>query len=456
MEKGTTMNQGKSSPDVDASPFDAWLEEDAEVAGLLRAEAGRQSTTLQLIASENFTSTAVLAATGSVLTNKYSEGYPGRRYYGGNRIIDEVEDLARERAKALFGAEHANVQPHAGANANLAAYQALLDPGDTILAMRLDQGGHLTHGSPASITSKIWRFVAYGVTPASDDASRPGEVIDFDEVADMAKRERPKLIVAGATAYPRLIEPEPFREIADSVGARLMFDIAHPAGLVAGGAHPNPVGVADVVTLTTHKTLRGPRGGAILCRAELAKAIDSAVFPGLQGGPLEHVIAAKAVAFREAAQPSFRTYAAAVVANARALAAALAREGFRLVSGGTDNHLILVDLRTFDEDLTGKEAQEVLDQSGITLNRNTVPDDPRSPFVTSGLRLGSAAETTAGMGEQEMDEIAALMGTALRGRKDEGELSRVRASVRALCDRFPPYPALSGLRAAAGSGGRGD
>jgi glycine hydroxymethyltransferase len=456
MEKGTTMNQGKSSPDVDASPFDAWLEEDAEVAGLLRAEAGRQSTTLQLIASENFTSTAVLAATGSVLTNKYSEGYPGRRYYGGNRIIDEVEDLARERAKALFGAEHANVQPHAGANANLAVYQALLDPGDTILAMRLDQGGHLTHGSPASITSKIWRFVAYGVTPASDDASRPGEVIDFDEVADMAKRERPKLIVAGATAYPRLIEPEPFREIADSVGARLMFDIAHPAGLVAGGAHPNPVGVADVVTLTTHKTLRGPRGGAILCRAELAKAIDSAVFPGLQGGPLEHVIAAKAVAFREAAQPSFRTYAAAVVANARALAAALAREGFRLVSGGTDNHLILVDLRTFDEDLTGKEAQEVLDQSGITLNRNTVPDDPRSPFVTSGLRLGSAAETTAGMGEQEMDEIAALMGTALRGRKDEGELSRVRASVRALCDRFPPYPALSGLRAAAGSGGRGD
>jgi glycine hydroxymethyltransferase len=451
------MTDGSDSPDVGSSPFDTWLAEDAEVAALLRAEAGRQSTTLQLIASENFTSPAVLAATGSVLTNKYSEGYPGRRYYGGNRIIDEVEELARERAKALFGAEHANVQPHAGANANLAVYQALLDPGDTILAMRLDQGGHLTHGSPASITSKIWRFVAYGVTPASDDASHPGEVIDFDEVADVAKRERPKLIVAGATAYPRLIEPEPFREIADAVGALLMFDIAHPAGLVAGGAHPNPVGLADVVTFTTHKTLRGPRGGAILCRADLARAIDSSVFPGFQGGPLEHVIAAKAVAFREAAQPSFRHYAAAVVANARALGNALAREGFRLVSGGTDNHLLLIDLRSFDDSLTGKEAQEVLDRSGITLNRNTIPNDPRSPFVTSGLRLGSAAETTAGMGETEMDEIAALMGTALRGRTDEEELSRVRASVRTLCDRFPPYSALTrpGVGAVTDPGGRG-
>jgi glycine hydroxymethyltransferase len=451
------MTNSNIAADVASSPFDAWLADDTEVAGLLRAEAGRQSTTLQLIASENFTSPAVLAATASVLTNKYSEGYPGRRYYGGNRVIDEVEELARHRAKTLFGAEHANVQPHAGANANLAVYQALLEPGDTVLAMRLDQGGHLTHGSPASITSKIWRFVAYGVTPASDDPSRPGEVIDFDEVADVAKRERPKLIVAGATAYSRLIEPEPFREIADAVGARLMFDIAHPAGLVAGGAHPNPVGVADVVTFTTHKTLRGPRGGAILCRADLAKAIDSAVFPGLQGGPLEHVIAAKAVAFREAAQPSFRTYAAAVVANARALADALALEGFRLVSGGTDNHLVLIDLRTFDEDLTGKEAQEVLDRSGITLNRNTIPDDPRPPFVTSGLRLGSAAETTAGMGVNEMAEIAALMGTALRVRNHDDELARVRASVRALCERFPPYPALTGLGVAvAGSGGRGD
>src|SRR5665213_231962 len=290
------MTDRSTSPDVAATPFDAWLTSDAEVADLLRAEAGRQSTTLQLIASENFTSTAVLAATGSVLTNKYSEGYPGRRYYGGNRIIDEVEELARERAKALFGAEHANVQPHAGANANLAAYQALLEPGDTILAMRLDQGGHLTHGSPASITSKIWRFVSYGVSAASSDPDKPGEIIDFDQVSDVAKRERPKLIVAGSTAYARIIDPLPFREIADSVGARFMFDAAHPAGLIAGGTHPSPVGVADVVTFTTHKTLRGPRGGAILCSAELAKKIDSAVFPGLQGGPLEHVIAAKAVA----------------------------------------------------------------------------------------------------------------------------------------------------------------
>src|SRR5579872_848766 len=440
--------------DFPPTPFEPWLVEDPEVAELLRAEAARQSTTLQLIASENFTSPAVLAATGSVLTNKYSEGYPGRRYYGGNQVIDEVEDLARERARALFGAEHANVQPHAGATANLAVYQALLEPGDTVLAMRLDQGGHLSHGSPASITSKIWRFVSYGVTPASDDPDRPGELIDFDQVADAAKRERPRLIVAGATAYPRVIEAQPFREIADSVGARLMFDLAHPAGLVAGGAHPSPVGIADVVTFTTHKTLRGPRGGAIVCRAELAKAIDSAVFPGLQGGPLEHVIAAKAVAFREAAQPSFRQYAAAVVANAKSLAEALAREGFRLVSGGTDNHLLLVDLRPFDGELTGKEAQEVLDRSGITLNRNTIPDDPRSAFVTSGLRIGSAAETTAGMGTEEMGLVATLIGKALRGRNDEASLAEVRTSVRSLCDRFPPYPALSGRGSAAG-GGRG-
>ncbi|MGH9029918.1 MAG: serine hydroxymethyltransferase, partial [Acidimicrobiales bacterium] len=325
-----------------ATPFDEWLSEDRELADLLREEARRQSTTLQLIASENFASPAVLAATGSVLTNKYSEGYPGRRYYGGNRVIDEVENLARERAKALFGAEHANVQPHAGAPANLAVYQALVEPGETVLAMRLDQGGHLTHGSPASITSKFWRFVSYGLTPASDDPEAPGEVIDFDQVADAAKRERPSLIVAGATAYPRLIHAEPFREIADSVGARLMFDVAHPAGLIAGGVHPSPVGIADVVTFTTHKTLRGPRGAAILCRADLAKAIDSAVFPGLQGGPLEHVIAAKAVAFREASQPEFASYARRVVDNARALADALVAEGFRLVSGGTDNHLLLV------------------------------------------------------------------------------------------------------------------
>jgi len=425
-----------------ASPFDAWLTEDPEVLRLLGEEAVRQSTTLQLIASENFTSPAVLAASGSILTNKYAEGYPGRRYYGGNQVIDEVEDLARERAKALFGADHANVQPHAGANANLAVYQALLEPGDTILAMRLDHGGHLTHGSPASITSKVWRFVSYGVSPATGDPEKPGETIDFDQVADVARRERPKLIVAGSTAYSRIIDPLPFREIADSVGARFMFDAAHPAGLIAGGVHPSPVGVADVVTFTTHKTLRGPRGGAILSTAEHAKAIDSAVFPGLQGGPLEHVIAAKAVAFAEASRPEFRTYAAAVVANAAALGSALAAEGFRLVSGGTDNHMVLVDLRAFDAELTGKEAQEVLDRAGITLNRNTIPDDPRSAFVTSGLRLGSAAETTAGMGPGEMHTIAGLIGRTLRGRSDEAEVAAVRSEVAALCAAFPPYPDL--------------
>ena len=428
-----------------ASPFDDWLAGDPEVAGLLGEEAERQSTTLQLIASENFTSPAVLAASGSILTNKYAEGYPGRRYYGGNQVVDRVEDLARDRLTALFGGEHANVQPHAGANANLAVYQALLEPGDTVLAMRLDHGGHLTHGSPASITSKIWRFVSYGVSAATDDPDKPGEIIDFDQVADAARRERPALIVAGSTAYARIIDPRPFREIADSVGARFMFDAAHPAGLIAGGVHPSPVGVADVVTFTTHKTLRGPRGGAILTTAELAKAVDSAVFPGLQGGPLEHVIAAKAVAFAEAARPEFRTYAAQVVANAAVLGESLAEQGIRLVSGGTENHQVLVDLRTFDAELTGKVAQEVLDRAGITCNRNTIPDDPRSPFITSGLRLGSAAQTTAGMGPDEMRTIGALIGRTLRHRDDERTVEGIRAEVRELCAGFPPYPSLGGV-----------
>ena len=427
-----------------ASPFDEWLDGDPEVARLLGDEAERQSTTLQLIASENFASPAVLAATGSILTNKYAEGYPGRRYYGGNQVVDQVEDLARDRLTALFGAEHANVQPHAGANANLAVYQALLEPGDTILAMRLDHGGHLTHGSPASITSKVWRFVSYGVSAASDDPDKPGEIIDFDQVADVARRERPALIVAGSTAYSRIIDPLPFREIADSVGARFMFDAAHPAGLIAGGVHPSPVGVADVVTFTTHKTLRGPRGGAILCSADLAKAVDSAVFPGLQGGPLEHVVAAKAVAFAEASEPAFRTYAAQVVANAAALGRSLAEQGVRLVSGGTENHQVLVDLRTFDAELTGKVAQEVLDRAGITCNRNTIPDDPRPPFVTSGLRLGSAAQTTAGMGAGEFAAIGDLIGRTLRSRDDEQAISAIRAEVRDLCAAFPPYPTLGG------------
>ncbi len=432
------------SPATPASPFDAWLDGDPEVLALIGREAERQATTLQLIASENFTSPAVMAATGSVLTNKYAEGYPGRRYYGGNQVIDEVEDLARQRLMALFGAEHANVQPPSGSNANLAAYQALIQPGDTVLAMRLDHGGHLTHGSPASITSKIWRFVSYGVTPATGDPSDPGEAIDFDQVADLARAERPALIVAGSTAYARTIDPVPFREIADEVGARFLFDAAHPAGLIAGGAHPSPVGIADVVTFTTHKTLRGPRGGAILCSAELAKAVDSAIFPGLQGGPMENAIAAKAVAFGEAARPEFRAYAAQIVANAKALAAAVAAEGIRLVSGGTDNHQVLCDLRTFDAELTGKVAQEALDAAGITCNRNTIPDDPRSPFVTSGLRLGTAAVTTTGMGEAEMAVVGALIGRALRQRDDEAAVAAVRAEVAELCAAFPPYAALAG------------
>jgi glycine hydroxymethyltransferase len=425
-----------------SSPFAEWITDDPEISRLLDEELNRQRTTLQLIASENFTSPAVLAASGSVLTNKYSEGYPGRRYYGGNQVVDQVEDLARDRLTELFGADHANVQPHSGANANVAVYQALLDPGDTVLAMRLDQGGHLTHGSPASITSKIWNFVSYGLTPASGDPDNPGEMIDMNQVRDLALAERPKLIVAGATAYARTIDAKDYREIADEVGAMLMFDAAHPAGLIAGGAHPNPVGIADVMTFTTHKTLRGPRGGAILCREDLAKKVDGAIFPGLQGGPLEHAIAAKAVAFKEALDPSFSVYAHQVVANAAALAVALEQQGFRLVSGGTDNHLVLLDLRTFDEDLTGKEAQEVMDRAGITVNRNTVPDDPRSPFVTSGLRLGTAAETTAGMGEVQMAEIARLIGTVLKDRNDEAVITSVRKEVAELCGAFDPYASL--------------
>ena len=413
------------------------LSSDPEVARILGDELDRQRTTLQLIASENFTSPSVIAATASVLTNKYSEGYPGRRYYGGNIFADEVEDLARERVKALFGAEHANVQPHAGASANLAVYLGLAEAGDTILAMRLDQGGHLTHGSPVSITGKTYRFVSYGVTPANEEGT--GERIDLDLVRDLARRERPRIIVAGTTAYARIIDPKPYREIADEVGAIFMFDAAHPAGLIAGGVHPNPVGVADVVTFTTHKTLRGPRGGAILCNQEHAKAIDGAIFPGLQGGPLEHVIAAKAVAFREASQPEFRDYAQRVLENAGALADALSTEGFRLVTGGTENHQVILDLRSFDEGLTGKVAQEALDRAGITCNRNQIPDDPRSPFVTSGLRLGTPAETTAGMGVSEMATIAKLMGRVLRNVEDEGELARVREEVRGLCQAFDPY-----------------
>jgi glycine hydroxymethyltransferase len=406
---------------------------DTELFSIIEAERERQNTTLQLIASENFVSRAVLAATGSVLTNKYSEGYPGKRYYGGNYVVDQAESLALQRARELFGAEHANVQPHSGANANLAVYLAVLQPGDTVLGMRLDQGGHLTHGSPVNVSGQWYHFVSYGV-------SESDERIDFQAVADLAERYRPKLIVAGATAYSRIIEPEPFRRIADSVGALLMFDAAHIAGLVAGGAHPNPVPASDIVTLTTHKTLRGPRGGCILSKEAFASAIDKAVFPGLQGGPLEHVIAAKAVAFYEAAQAEFTEYAHQIVRNARALAAALAGEGFRIVSGGTDNHLMLVDLRSFDAELTGKVAQEALDRSGITLNRNQIPGDPRSPFVTSGLRIGTAAVTTTGMREREMAEIAQLIRRVLAAPDDDRERKAVREEVATLCSKFVPYP----------------
>jgi glycine hydroxymethyltransferase len=407
--------------------------EDRQLFEIIRREEQRQNTTLQLIASENFASRAVMAATGSVLTNKYSEGYPGKRYYGGNQVVDEVEELARRRACQLFGAEHANVQPHSGANANLAVYLAVLEPGDTVLGMRLDQGGHLTHGSPVNVSGRLYNFVSYGVTESD-------ERIDLDHLEALADEHRPKMIVAGATAYPRLIDPEPIKKIAESVGALFMFDAAHVAGLIAGGVHPNPVGAADIVTFTTHKTLRGPRGGAILCRADLASAIDKAVFPGLQGGPLEHVIAAKAVAFHEAAQPEFRDYAAQIVRNAQALAEALTGQGFRVVSGGTDNHLMLIDLRTFDGELTGKVAQEALDRAGITLNKNTVPGDPRSPFVTSGLRIGTPAVTTAGMAEPEMNEIARLIGRVLRRPDDAVEQAVVREEVALMCSKFTPYP----------------
>jgi glycine hydroxymethyltransferase len=406
---------------------------DTELFSIIDRELERQNTTLQLIASENFTSRAVMEATGSVLTNKYSEGYPGKRYYGGNQVIDEAEELARRRACELFGAEHANVQPHSGANANLAVYLGLLEPGDTVLGLRLDQGGHLTHGSPVNISGRLYNFVSYGVTESD-------ERIDLDQVAALAATHRPKMIVAGATAYPRIIDPEPLRQIADSVGALFVFDAAHIAGLIAGGVHPNPVGIADVVTFTTHKTLRGPRGGCILSRADLGPVIDKAVFPGLQGGPLEHVVAAKAVAFREAAQPEFRVYAAQIVRNARAFAGALAAEGLRIVSGGTDTHLLLVDLQPFDAELTGKRAQEALDAAGITCNRNQIPGDPRSPFVTSGLRLGTPAVTTAGMQEPEMAEIATLIGRVLRRPDDAAVIQGVRDEVVTLCSKFTPYP----------------
>ncbi|MFM1777027.1 MAG: hypothetical protein RLZZ260_594, partial [Actinomycetota bacterium] len=397
-------------------PWPSETNRDTAIFDLLDAERTRQSTGLQLIASENFTSPDVMAATGSVLTNKYSEGYPSKRYYGGNAVVDEIEALAIERVKKLFGADHANVQPHSGASANMAVYLGLLNPGDTVLGLSLDHGGHLTHGSPVNASGIMYNFHSFKVG-ATD------ERLNFDEIRELAIAHKPKMIVAGTTSYPRRLEPEPFKKIADEVGALMMFDIAHIAGLVAGGAHPNPVPFADVVTFTTHKTLRGPRGGCILCRKELAPIIDKAVFPGSQGGPLEHAIAAKAVAFQEALQPSFRDYAHQIVKNASALAAALASHGFRLVSGGTDTHMMVVDLQPFDAELTGKEAQIVLDSAGITLNKNSIPNDPRSPFVTSGVRIGTPSVTTQGMREAEMPLIAEYIVTTLRNRNDAAKVA---------------------------------
>jgi glycine hydroxymethyltransferase len=413
-------------------PWPSETNRDTAIFDLLDAERTRQSTGLQLIASENFTSPDVMAATGSVLTNKYSEGYPSKRYYGGNAVVDEIEALAIERVKKLFGADHANVQPHSGASANMAVYLGLLNPGDTVLGLSLDHGGHLTHGSPVNASGIMYNFHSFKVG-ATD------ERLNFDEIRELAIAHKPKMIVAGTTSYPRRLEPEPFKKIADEVGALMMFDIAHIAGLVAGGAHPNPVPFADVVTFTTHKTLRGPREGCILCRKELAPIIDKAVFPGSQGGPLEHAIAAKAVAFQEALQPSFRDYAHQIVKNASALAAALASHGFRLVSGGTDTHMMVVDLQPFDAELTGKEAQIVLDSAGITLNKNSIPNDPRSPFVTSGVRIGTPSVTTQGMREAEMPLIAEYIVTTLRNRNDAAKVAQVREKVAQLCAKFPVY-----------------
>ena len=403
---------------------------DPDVAKALREEAARQHRNLELIASENFVSEAVLEAMGSVLTNKYAEGYPGRRYYGGCEVVDVVEDLAIARAKELFGAPHANVQPHSGAQANMAVYFTILKPGDVVLGPNLSHGGHLTAGSPVNYSGKFYTIVAYGVR-------KDTELIDLDEVRDLAKKHRPRLVIAGGSAFPRAIDFKPFGEIAREVGASLMADIAHPAGLVAAGLHPSPVGIADFVTTTTHKTLRGPRGGMVMCRTEHAQALDKTVMPGVQGGPLMHVIAAKAVAFKEAQEPAWREYQQQVVKNARALAAALLARGFRLVSGGTDTHLILVDLTS--RGLTGKEAQEALDRAWITVNKNTIPFETKSPMVTSGIRLGTPAVTTRGMREPEMAEIAGLIDRALSKVGAVAVEASVRDQVQELTNRFPLY-----------------
>ena len=404
-------------------------ETDPEVAGAMSQELSRQRRNLELIASENIVSPAVMAAMGTVLTNKYAEGYPGHRYYGGCQCVDIAEDIARDRACKLFGADHANVQPHSGAQANLAVYFALLQPGDTVLGMNLSEGGHLSHGSPVNMSGALYNFVAYGVEP---DTGR----INYDKVMDLAMKERPKLIVAGASAYPRAVDFAKFREIADACGAKLMVDMAHIAGLVAAGCHQNPVPYADVVTTTTHKTLRGPRGGLILCREEYAKAIDKAIFPGTQGGPLEHIIAAKAVCLGEALKPEFKEYGQQIVKNAAALADGLMKRGVKLVSGGTDNHLMLVDLSGLE--LTGKEPERRLDEVYITANKNTVPGEQRSPFVTSGLRLGTPAVTTRGLKEDDMDRVAECIAMAMED-GFEDKIEKLRDMVEGICKKYPLY-----------------
>jgi glycine hydroxymethyltransferase len=423
---------GKGS--VALTDLELLQQQDPALAGMVQRELQRQQQHLELIASENFTSAAVMAAQGSVLTNKYAEGLPGKRYYGGCEFVDEAETLAIERVKQLFGATHANVQPHSGAQANFAVFLALLKPGDTILGMDLSHGGHLTHGSPVNVSGKWFNVVQYGVSPET-------ETLDFEQIRALALEHRPKLIICGYSAYPRVIPFEKFRAIADEVGAYLMADIAHIAGLVAAGCHPNPLPHCHVVTTTTHKTLRGPRGGLIMTQdADLGKKFDKAVFPGSQGGPLEHVIAAKAVAFGEALQDEFKTYSAQVITNAQAMATQLQSRGLKLVSNGTDNHLLLVDLRSIS--MTGKRADQLMGEINITSNKNTVPFDPESPFVTSGLRLGSPAMTTRGMGADEFTEIANIIADCLINPEDETVKQDCRRRVASLCDRFPLYPHL--------------
>jgi glycine hydroxymethyltransferase len=414
-------------------PTQRLSEADPDVFRLVREETRRQAEGLELIASENFVSPAVLEALGSTLTNKYAEGYPGKRYYGGCEVVDQVEQLAIDRAKKLFGADHANVQPHSGSQANMAAYFALAQPGDTLLAMSLNFGGHLTHGSPVNFSGKLFKIVPYGLKQGD-------ETIDMDEVARLAKEHRPKVVVVGASAYPRTLHFDRFAEIARSVGAAMVVDMAHIAGLVAAGLHPSPVPHAEIVTTTTHKTLRGPRGGMILAREAYAKTLNSQIFPGIQGGPLEHVIAAKAVAFGEALRPEFKDYQRRIVDNAKALAEGLARAGLRLVSGGTDNHLMLVDLRP--KKLTGKVAEEALGKAGITVNKNMIPWDPEKPMTTSGIRVGTPALTTRGMGVKEMAVVASLIGRVLDAPGDEAALARARGEVKDLCQHFPMYKGM--------------